>query len=189
MRGSKDGTMKRVSSAVLLKRMPEKGKVRGAGAGKKKNAFSRGVGTAKKEKKTAAVRGRNPRSGTVPYLIEQDGTVRVMLVTPKGGGAWILPKGNLEKNMTPAESAAKEAFEEAGVTGICDPVVLGEYRWQSQRVRIYPLRITRILDEWEETGMRSRFLFRLEMAIRMTPGAGMKRVLRALGDYLAKQSS
>ena len=180
--------MKRVSTAVLLKRMPEKGKARGGGAKEKNKAFPGGVGTAGKEKKTEAVHGRNLRSGTLPYLIEPDGSVRVMLVTPKGGGAWMLPKGNLEKNMTPAESAAKEAFEEAGVTGICDPVVLGEYRWQSQRVRIYPLRITRILDEWEETGVRSRFLFRLEMAVKMTPGAGMKRVLRALGDYLVKQS-
>ena len=182
--------MKRVSGAVLLKRIPEKEHLRTASAGKKKLTGPESADTKKKRKNTKAVRrAGNPRSGTVPYLIEPDGTIRVMLVTPKGGGAWMLPKGNLEKNMTPAESAAKEAFEEAGVTGICDPVMLGEYRWQSQRVRIYPLRITRILDEWEETGVRSRFLFRLEMAIRMTPGAGMKRVLRALGDYLAKQSS
>ena len=101
----------------------------------------------------------------------------------------MLPKGNVEKGMTAHASAAKEAFEEAGVMGICDPVVLGEYRFrQSQLVRIFPLRITRILERWEETGLRSRFLFKLEKALKIADGDDIRSILRKLGDYVKKQS-
>ncbi len=196
--------MKRVPGAVLLKAMPGKrGKSSVSGqtaspaektnAGTEKSGKKTKKAEAEKKRKTekAAPMGhaRDLRSGTVPYLIEADGTIRVMLVTPKGGGAWMLPKGNVEKGMTAHASAAKEAFEEAGVMGICDPVVLGEYRFrQSQLVRIFPLRITRILERWEETGLRSRFLFKLEKALKIADGDDIRSILRKLGDYVKKQS-
>lgn len=115
--------MKRVSGAVLLKSMPVKGKKNSAGGKKSvQKAEKKILKTAKKAEKSGKMAfDKNLRSGTVPYLVEDDGTVRVMLVTPSGGGAWMLPKGNIEKNMTTYESAAKEAFEEAGVVGTCDP--------------------------------------------------------------------
>ena len=128
---------------------------------------------------------KNRRSGTVPYRVEPDGTVRVMLVTPIGGGKWMLPKGNIEKRMTSHESAAKEAMEEAGVIGICDPVVIGSYRFrQEQTVEIYPLRITQILEQWMEHGKRSRFLFRLDKAELVVDSADMRSVLQNLKTYL-----
>ena len=198
--------MKRVPGAVLLKAMPGKRKksaVSGktaspaektkAGTGKDEKKNRKTKAKAEKKRKTEKTEtmehARSLRSGTVPYLLEADGTIRVMLVTPKGGGAWMLPTGNMEKGMTAHESAAKEAFEEAGVVGICDPVMLGEYRFrQSQLVRIFPLRITRILEHWEETGERSRFLFKLEKAVKIADGEDIRSVLRKLRDYLAKQS-
>ena len=186
--------MKRVSGAVLLKSMPVKGKKKSSGGKKSVQKAEKPekkiLKTAKKaEKSGKASFGKNLRSGTVPYLVEDDGTVRVMLVTPSGGGAWMLPKGNIEKNMTTYESAAKEALEEAGVVGACDPVMLGAYRFkQSQFVQIFPLRITRILDRWEETEKRSRFLFRLDKAAKVVDSDDIRSVLLKLRDYLAKQS-
>ena len=176
--------MKRVSGAILLKSMPGK---------KKKTSVAKKVSgsalTEKPGKKTEKISfGKNLRSGTVPYLVEEDGTIRVMLVTPSGGGAWMLPKGNIEKNMTSCDSAAKEAYEEAGVVGKCDPVMLGAYKFrQSQFVQIFPLRITKILDRWEETEKRSRFLFKLEKAALVVDSADIRSVLLKLKDYLAKQ--
>ena len=185
--------MKPASGAVLLKRMPAMETVRGAGSekvagktGKTGNDFLKDKKKRKKKRKTTA--GGNHRSGTVPYLLDSDGTIRVMLVTPKGGGTWMLPKGNIEKGMTPYDSAAKGAFEEAGVTGDCDPVILGEYKWQSQLVSIYPLQIKRILDDWKETGLRSRFLFRLEMAMKAVKNDDIRTVLRKLKNYLTRKS-
>ncbi len=186
--------MKRMSGVVLLKSMPEKGKKasradRKSAAKPEKTEKKTRKAVKKAEKSGKSPLDKNLRSGTVPYLVEDDGTVRVMLVTPSGGGAWMLPKGNIEKNMTTYESAAKEAFEEAGVIGTCDPVMLGAYKFkQSQFVQIFPLRITRILDQWEETEKRSRFLFKLEKAERIVDSEDIRSVLRKLRDYLAKQS-
>ena len=81
--------MKRVSGAVLLKSMPVKGKKNSAGGKKSvQKAEKKILKTAKKAEKSGKMAfDKNLRSGTVPYLVEDDGTVRVMLVTPSGGGA------------------------------------------------------------------------------------------------------
>ena len=65
----------------------------------------------------------------------------------------------------------------------------GAYQFkQSQFVQIFPLRITRILDRWEETEKRSRFLFRLDKAAKVVDSDDIRSVLLKLRDYLAKQS-
>ena len=48
---------------------------------------------------------------------EEGGETLVMLVTSRGSGRWVLPKGWAEKRLTGAQLAAKEAFEEAGIVG------------------------------------------------------------------------
>lgn len=71
----------------------------------------------------------NPRSAAIPLIIAQDG-VKVVLVTtkPKENNNWIFPKGQVELGMSAHESAAKEAFEEAGVIGKVSPTLLDEYQ-------------------------------------------------------------
>ncbi|HWU55015.1 MAG TPA: NUDIX hydrolase, partial [Rhizomicrobium sp.] len=53
--------------------------------------------------------------------------LEILLVTSLSSKRWILPKGWLEPELTPAENAAREAFEEAGVTGRIDPRPVGSY--------------------------------------------------------------
>ena len=55
------------------------------------------------------------QSSVVPWLKEDD-EVSVVLITSQSGN-WIVPKGLVEPEMTPIESAAKEALEEAGAEG------------------------------------------------------------------------
>lgn len=47
----------------------------------------------------------------------EDGLTLVLLVTSRETRRWVLPKGWAEKQLSGPELAAKEAFEEAGVTG------------------------------------------------------------------------
>jgi len=54
--------------------------------------------------------------------------VQVLLVTSRGTGRWIIPKGHPEKKMKPSEVAAMEAFEEGGVSGTVGKVPLGHYQ-------------------------------------------------------------
>ena len=42
--------------------------------------------------------------------------LEVLLITSRHSKRWILPKGWLQPDLTAAENAAREAFEEAGVT-------------------------------------------------------------------------
>ncbi|OQA82088.1 MAG: hypothetical protein BWY31_03394 [Lentisphaerae bacterium ADurb.Bin242] len=128
------------------------------------------------------------RSGAAPYRIESDGTILVMLVTPVGGGKWILPKGNIKRGMSGRESAEEEAREEAGVIGKCDNFLLGVSRFKNgQFIEIYPMKIAKILGTWEESGRRSRFLFPLEEARRELDDRDAAAILERLRQYIAEK--
>ena len=52
------------------------------------------------------------QSGAIPYAWAGDEPT-FLLITSRRTGRWIFPKGAVESDMTPARSAAKEAWEEA----------------------------------------------------------------------------
>jgi 8-oxo-dGTP pyrophosphatase MutT (NUDIX family) len=64
------------------------------------------------------------QSGVIPYRKKQ-GKIEVMLITSRNKGRWIIPKGVIEPDLNPRASAAKEAFEEAGVQGDVHSKLLG----------------------------------------------------------------
>lgn len=144
------------------------------------------LGAPRKNKKQ-----RTPfRSGTVPYLFDENGTLWILLVTPAGGGRWIFPKGNLEKHMTSRESAVKEAYEEAGVRGRCADFLLGVQRFaEKQFVEFYPLQISGILENWEEAGRRSRLFFSVEDARKELKDPEAAAILDRLLEYLKEQEN
>ena len=55
--------------------------------------------------------------GALPFSITETGEIRVLLVTTRGRGGWIIPKGWPIRKLTAAASAAREAYEEAGLIG------------------------------------------------------------------------
>src|SRR6185437_4781462 len=57
------------------------------------------------------------------------GRLEVLLVTSLTARRWILPKGWPEPNLTLAQSAAREALEEAGVVGEINTVPVGCYHY------------------------------------------------------------
>lgn len=63
----------------------------------------------------------------LPWRRAPDGTIRVLLITSRETRRWIIPKGWPMKNRTPAEAAAQEAYEEAGVTGVARSKPIGRY--------------------------------------------------------------
>ena len=58
-----------------------------------------------------------PQVGALPLRFEDDGTLKVLLITSRRSRKWIIPKGNLMKSLAPHDAAAREAFEEAGAIG------------------------------------------------------------------------
>ena len=99
------------------------------------------------------------QSAVIPFL-ENDGVMKVVLVTSNSSGHWIIPKGIIEKNMTPGESAAKEAFEEAGVTGKVSEEMISVYNYEKWggicHVQVFPLEVLEVLETWEEMNCRNR---------------------------------
>ena len=108
--------------------------------------------------------GRKPaswyRQSGVVALRRRAGAPQVLLVTSARGKRWVVPKGIVEKGHSPARSAAKEAWEEAGVTGRVGRRMLGRYayeKWQGVcRVLVYRLDVEAVHREWPEAHVRLR---------------------------------
>ncbi|HWK44936.1 MAG TPA: NUDIX hydrolase [Stellaceae bacterium] len=109
---------------------------------------------------------RDPRirlqSGALPYRIEKNGKIRILLVTTGPGKRWGIPKGTAEPYLTLSQNAEKEAFEEAGVTGEISPHSAGMYRANKRNgvidgfveVWVYLLKVDKVLDDWPEKARR-----------------------------------
>jgi 8-oxo-dGTP pyrophosphatase MutT (NUDIX family) len=53
--------------------------------------------------------------------------VEVLLITSRDTGRWVIPKGWPMPGLAPEAAAAQEAWEEAGVEGVMNPLCLGRY--------------------------------------------------------------
>ncbi|RVU07660.1 DUF47 family protein [Novosphingobium umbonatum] len=118
----------------------------------------------------------------------------MLLVTSRGTGRWVLPKGNPMKGLAPHAAAAQEAFEEAGLEGAVCPSPLGDYRYRKQlksgasllvKVRVFPLAVTSELDDWPEAGQRTRQWFALSEAADLVDETELRDLMRSFrpGDF------
>jgi 8-oxo-dGTP pyrophosphatase MutT (NUDIX family) len=90
--------------------------------------------------------------------------IEILLVTSRGTGRWVIPKGWIENgDNEPSLAAAREAQEEAGLVGVPAKSGLGFYSYAKQfddgtsadvRVRVYPLKVIRQLKHFKEVGER-----------------------------------
>lgn len=129
--------------------------------------------------------------GAVPYTVV-GGQVVFLLVTSRGTGRWIFPKGDPMDGLPPSQVAAQEALEEAGIEGEVDPMPIGAYRAFKTmpfrrkiiEVEMYPLRVTQQLDEWPEKGRRHRHWAILQEAKRLLSDAKVAELAVRLNHRL-----
>lgn len=121
------------------------------------------------------------QSGVIPYRV-QNGQIEVLLLTSRQRQHWGIPKGGLSKAMTPSESAAKEAWEEAGVIGRVEPNELGTYKYRKRghtyRVKVFLLPVETVLSDWPEASQRQRQWLDITQAVRRIKKASLKRILK-----------
>lgn len=130
------------------------------------------------------------QSGVIPYSVVGT-TPLFLLITSRRTGRWIFPKGRLADGMTPWESAAREAYEEAGIEGVVDTVPVGAYRtWKTRGVKrfaieveMYPFRVENQIDKWRETDERYRHWVIRSEAARLI----MERRLVELVDIVTQR--
>jgi 8-oxo-dGTP pyrophosphatase MutT (NUDIX family) len=118
---------------------------------------------------------------------------KVLLITSRNTGRWIVPRGNIRPGSTPAKSAENEAYEEAGIKGtIVGPRPLGFYgylkkldveRTLAARVEVYLLNVTEQLKKWPEKGERRRSWVSINEAIGLVE-PGVAALLRRLREIL-----
>ena len=93
------------------------------------------------------------QSGVIPFRFGEDG-LEVLLITSRRSGRWIVPKGVVEPDLTPVESAQNEAWEEAGVEGVVREAPLGSYgsekRGNFVQVVIYAMKVETVHEVWQE---------------------------------------
>jgi uncharacterized protein len=122
----------------------------------------------------------------LPYRVEPDGSVRVMLITSRETQRWVIPKGNPIKGLRPHEAAAQEAFEEAGADGIPCPTLIGSYSYVKRRksglsktvtVDVFPFAITGQAEEWPEQDERTVAWFTLANAASAVDEPELKGII------------
>jgi 8-oxo-dGTP pyrophosphatase MutT (NUDIX family) len=113
------------------------------------------------------------QTGALPYRLSGARQVEILLVTGRRSRRWIIPKGWPVPGKTLAESAAQEAFEEAGIEGTIDPEPLGSFRHAKSglamgdievSIVVHAMYVERELSEYPECRDRKRKWFTAEEA-------------------------
>jgi len=96
------------------------------------------------------------QSSVIPYRV-RDGKPEILVIASSKKHHLVVPKGIKDPGLSPRESAAKEALEEAGIEGEVADTALGSYtceKWGATcTVSVYPMEVTRLIAEqhWEES--------------------------------------
>lgn len=130
------------------------------------------------------------QSGVIPYR-KKNGKTEVMLVTSIRRKKWIIPKGFIEYNMSPFQSAKKEAFEEAGVRGSNATKTLGSYTVRKNGsellTKIYSMKVTRVFKDYPEKNLRKRKWFSVYDAAKKVEIDELATIIRRLGRIYSKK--
>ena len=96
------------------------------------------------------------QSSVIPYRI-RDGKPEILVIASSKKNHLVVPKGIQSPGLSPQESAAKEAWEEAGIEGDIAEFALGSYsceKWGATcTVTVYAMKVTRVIpeEEWQES--------------------------------------
>ena len=122
----------------------------------------------------------------LPWRRSVTGDVEIMLVTSRGTGRWVLPKGWPEAGESLANAAAREAGEEAGIDGTVDMIEAGIYFYDKTlrsgaerrcEVRVFPLEVAHVAEEWPERGQRRRRWYGAADAARLVAERDLGQII------------
>lgn len=87
------------------------------------------------------------------------------------------------KGRTNPESAAQEAFEEAGIKGSTTEEPLGFFEYQKRgkgklRVDVFAMNVTEVLEQWPEAHERKRQWFSSESAAKLVDEPQLAALIR-----------
>ena len=120
----------------------------------------------------------------------KSGKLEVLMVTTRGTGRWVIPKGWPMKGKTSSQAAELEAFEEAGLKGAISSDQLSSFhylkindssaRWI--KVDVFPMIAEKLKKRWKERAERKRRWFSLKSAAKRVHEPELAEILLRLSD-------
>jgi len=127
------------------------------------------------------------QSGVIPFRLHQK-DLEILLITSRRKKRWVIPKGIIEGNLSPQESAAKEAYEEAGVSGTIHSRMVGQYQYKKWggacSVKVYLLEVNEILDDWPEAFFREREWVNISEAQKRIEEEDLRKIIASLPELV-----
>ena len=139
----------------------------------------------------APILGRSRQMQVAALCTRGEGeTMKVLMITSRGTGRWIIPKGwPIEGKSAPA-AAMQEAWEEAGVRrGEIAPEPVGHYDYDKHlddgtsvpiEALVFRLRVERLAESYPEAAERQRRWVDPAQAAAMVDEPELREILRAL---------
>ena len=135
----------------------------------------------------------------LPYRFTSSAALEILLVTTRRSRRWIIPKGWPIKGLKPPKSAAREAFEEAGVRGKVGMKSVGVFNYDKLlaengipvncEVRVFPLLVKRQSEVWPEFDQRLVQWVEPNKAVALIKEPELKKLVAAFAKRLAAAAS
>lgn len=129
------------------------------------------------------------QAGAIPYRRGHGGP-EVLLISTSSGKNLTIPKGLIDPGFSAAETVHNEALEEAGIRGELLMPAIGTYSFNKWggicRVQVFVMRVTEMLDDWPEAGVRRRFWIPFSKAALQVKYADLGRLILKLPPVIGR---
>jgi 8-oxo-dGTP pyrophosphatase MutT (NUDIX family) len=109
---------------------------------------------------------------------------QICLVTSRSRKRWVIPKGCLEPGSSLGEIALKEAWEEAGLSGVLQQEPVGSYVYEKAgftcHVTVFSMQVTSVAEDWPERVLRDRCWLAPGHALARLEEHGLREIIRGL---------
>lgn len=125
----------------------------------------------------------------LPVYWDKKGRLRVLMVTSRDTGRWVMPKGWTMDGKKDWKAAQIEALEEAGAVGFVSDKSIGKYRYKKRlddgekvkcKVTVYPMIVDKLKRRWKERKERKRHWFSLNKAAKLVQEPELTELLQKL---------
>ena len=130
----------------------------------------------------------NKQYAALPWRYSGDSR-EVLLISSRDTGRWVIPKGWPIRGLSPAETAAREAYEEAGLGGMVSKKPIGEFEYGKRldngavlatRVEVFALEQMVQHKDWPEKGQRRLQWFSVPEAAEAVEEPELKVIISKL---------
>ncbi len=128
------------------------------------------------------------QSAVIPFRRKGE-DLKILMISSRKKKRWVIPKGIIEPELSPADSAAKEALEEAGIEGRVIPDPIGSYQYEKWggvcTAQVFVMAVEKVLDQWEES-FRDRVWLPLPETLLRVKEPELKKIIKGLPKFLGE---